>query len=111
MPIQPIDLQTLFMGMNQVGKDQASEKDSEALDRTNKAEQFIKKAEEQAKSTVQTEATDRGVERVKDGKKKYSGKEKAQEREEGESEDEEASGKADPEFKDPNLGHHIDISG
>jgi hypothetical protein len=111
MPIQPIDLQTLFMGMNQVGKDKASEKDTEALDSTNKAAQFIKKAEEQSKSTVQTDATERGVERVKDGRKKYSGKGKAQERGKEGVEDEATPEEGDAEFKDPNLGHHIDISG
>ena len=112
MAIQPIDLQTLFLQMNQVSKEQAAEKDAEAVSEATKAEAFIKKSEEDSTSVVQTSATEEGVERVKDGMNRPSPRSKKKAaKKEAEAEPEAADGDEDGIFKDPNLGHHIDISG
>ena len=108
MAIQPIDLQTLFLQMNQVSKDQAAGKDAEAVTLANQAEEFIKRTEEEATSVVQTDATEEGVERVKDGMKKSTARGKKKGTKGG---DEEVPEAEEEVVKDPNLGHHIDISG
>jgi hypothetical protein len=112
MPIQPIDLQTLFLQMNQVSKDQAAGKDAAAGAQANQAAEFIKRAEEESTSVVQSDATEEGVERVKDGTKRSTAREKKRGGKDVPDDGTETdSGVEEEVVKDPNLGHHIDISG
>lgn len=107
MPIKPIDLQTLFSQLNQVGKQQAAEKDGAALhaslhgavvkrieDEAAKAVQRPKDEQETAKSVDDKGGSRRGS--PGQGKKR-----------EGEPDEEPRT----ETITDPALGGHVDISG
>jgi hypothetical protein len=110
MPLKPIDLQTLFMQMNQVNKEKVAEKEGAIIQQSIQGAITAKKTEEKAQSVQQArEAGEGGMEAVKERKSSTK----------GEGGEREAKGEAPPEeakpavevIKDPALGSHIDISG
>ncbi len=112
MPIKPIDLQTLFMQMGQVNKQQAMEKDGitarQILQGTN-AEQ---KALQDSKSVHLTEDDEKQSGGVKNNeeKKSPSGEGDAQKKQ-GKDHDAKQPSDEKEVVKDPKLGGHIDITG
>jgi hypothetical protein len=108
MPIQPIDMQTLFMRLNQVGKEQAVEREAAHLAQTTAAQELIREAEQHARSVTQTGELPDGLDSVKDEERKRREKERRgrlkDEKEDTEPNDNEV-------FRDPLLGSRIDIVG
>jgi hypothetical protein len=107
MPIKPIDLQTLFVQLSQVGKQQAAEKDGALLHSTLHGA-LVKRMEDEAAKAVQRpkddQATTKSVSKDPGGKQGQPGSEKKREGEDREDEDAET-------ITDPALGGHVDISG
>jgi hypothetical protein len=109
MPIQPIDLQTLFVRLNQVGKDQAVQKEASQVAQSVQGSEIVKRSEEDTKTVNQSKRIDKGPEEISDEKEQSAGsgtgsesRKKDETREEGEKR---------PVFEDPDLGKKIDISG
>ena len=108
MPIQPIDLQTLFAHINQVGKDQAVLKEGLAAQQEAHAKELIKETIHQDESINKSTKTDEENQKINDEdktgnqNKKGAGKQKEKAPEEK---------KKINIFTDPDLGKNIDISG
>ncbi|RKX87035.1 MAG: hypothetical protein DRP57_00035 [Spirochaetes bacterium] len=106
MPLLPIDLQTLFAQMNQVGKEQAIQKNISPLHQSLQGNEIVKQTEEKDNSVNETKEVSDGVEKIKDKNAERKEKEssKGGKKEQGEN-------KKKGVFNDPDLGQHIDIVG
>jgi hypothetical protein len=109
MAIQPIDLQTLFLRMNQIGKEQGLMREIAAQHQSLQSSQFVKETEHKDHSVNQLEDMTEGSNKTdEDG----SG---GQRRKSGTAEEEEKKKQLKEKnqkfMQDPDLGHHIDISG
>ena len=104
MPILPIDLQTLFTQMNQVGKEQAIMKDGTAVHNSMQGMAEVKNTELKDNSVNESQDIGDGIEKLKDeAKKQEQGEQKKKEEHEKERE------QARQYFKDPDCGNNIDI--
>ncbi len=108
MPIQPIDLQVLFAHLSQVGKEQAVLKNAAVIQQAAQANEMVKKSEQQDHSINQTKELEDGPEKIHEDRKKQNEKRGAEGK--GEEKKQESSEKEDI-LRDPDLGHHIDITG
>lgn len=110
MPVNPIDLQTLYVHMHQHGKDQANSRQAVIHAQEVQAQKLIK--EDQNKINAVNEMAPADEENMGIQKDKHN------------PPDQEASGKKGPpdkdqeapppekeRFQDPQLGSHIDITG
>jgi hypothetical protein len=106
MPLLPIDLQTLFAQMNQVGREQAVQKNVAPQYQFVHGDEIAKKTEHDDNAVNETRQLGEGLEKIKD-EKKGRGKEQqtAQERKDAEAESKKEH------FEDPDLGHHVNIMG
>ncbi len=109
MSVQPIDLQTLFAHMNQVGKDQAVEKDAAAIQQSLQGSKLAKETEEKDHIINQTKELEDGPESIKEDKKRKKEKESNKKDKTGKGEDTEDKDVEDI-LSDPDLGANIDIS-
>jgi hypothetical protein len=107
MPIKPIDLQALFMQLNQVSREQFAAKDGVALQQSIQGALLVKKREDEAKAVKRPQAEeDAGRIRDRESEAPAGGGSEEKKSPEDTPKDEE------PEVvKDPNLGHRVDISG
>lgn len=109
MAIQPIDLQVLFSRLDQVGKEQAAQKDGQIHQQAVHGAEIARKAEQQDHSVNQTQEVEKdGVTQVKEEKKRRNpgrkdGEENPKDEEKGEPEKE--------ILREPHLGKNIDITG
>jgi hypothetical protein len=106
--IQPIDLQTLFMRLNQVGKEQAAQKEAAHVAQEAQGSEIAKRSQDQSHSVNETKDLEEGLEGVKDGEQ---GGEETEEGSEEQSQKDEADKAKRKVFQDPALGTKIDISG
>ncbi|MAG13892.1 MAG: hypothetical protein CMN78_04790 [Spirochaetales bacterium] len=121
MPIQPIDLQTLFMRLNQVGKEQAAQREAAHVAQTQQGSEIARRAEEQAHTVNETRDLEYGPEAVEDEEQKSKreskrggergGQREGQGEESKEQPAEQSHGTKKEIFKDPDLGTKIDIIG
>ncbi len=110
MPIQPIDLQTLFAHINQVGKDQAVLKEGLTTQQAAHANELIKEMKHQDESVNKSAKTDEDNQKIQDDQgNNDAGTSSDDSAKENEKEDEEK--KKINVFTDPDLGKNIDISG
>ncbi len=106
MSLQPIDLQTLFVRLQQVGQDQAAIKDAAAQAQSVAGQEIAQKSTQQITRVSETPELQNELESVKDNE------EREKEREEAKKRKKEDSSRDDSElFRDPDLGQNIDISG
>ncbi len=107
MPIKPIDLQTLFVQLSQVGKEQAAAKDG-ALLHANLHGTVVKRLEDEAAKAVQRPKDDQAATKSVngDGGSGAGSQGGERRREEKPAEDDEAE-----TISDPSLGGHVDITG
>ena len=105
MSIKPIDLQTLFVKMDEVSKQQSQIKGQSSLQQSNAARaQIAKELEQDHKVTEVPEENE--LSNVKDREERRGNENKKQKKPENKEEPEE------PEvLRDPDIGQHIDISG
>lgn len=106
MPIQPIDMQTLFMRLNQIGKEQAILREAAHLAQAQTAGELVRESETQAHSVNQTRELEEGLEGVNE--EEQGGEQRhAPEHERGRKK----PGTEREIFRDPDLGSNIDIVG
>lgn len=107
MPIKPIDLQTLFLQMNQVSKEQSAAKDGAVLQQSIQGAVLAKKREDEVRS-VQKPQADEGTGKIGDRESGAETGEESEGRKRGRNPEE----TDEPEVvKDPDLGRRIDIQG
>ena len=107
MPIQPIDVQTLFMRLSQVGKEQALQRESAHLAQTAQGKEMVREAEEQSKTVNENRDVEDGPEAVKDDQQQNREQSSGERKDKRSGEDEEGQ----DVFRDPDLGNSVDISG
>ena len=106
MSIRPLDLQTLFVKMANVGKDQALIQKSVENQQNREAHHLIK-AENERNSAVNKVEEDKALDSVKDEDKEKEQSENSSSRDKDGNE-----GDDKPKyFTDPKRGHNLDISG
>ena len=110
MALTPLDLQTLFIKMNDVNREQAHIKGAEAQEQALEAKRLVDQ-EIQKDSSVNPGARQEEMDnRIKEKEEQGGGEE--QEARDRKKKDEETEDKDNREFiKDPNLGQHIDLIG
>ncbi len=106
MSITPLDLQTLFVRLGEVGKEQNHLKEAVASQQAAGAKQ-IKENELKQDSSVNKAEEGREDKKIQDEEKEEQQKQKESEKEE----EKEGSAAKKNIFKDPEMGSHIDISG
>ncbi len=108
MPLLPIDLQTIFAQMNEVGRGEAAQRQAAPAAQALQASQIVKQAEERDNSVNESQQVSEGPEAVNE-EEQGGGRRKSAERERRQKKSDEK--KAEPKvFKDPDLGHHIDVT-
>jgi len=111
MAIAPIDLQAIFSQVDKVGKNQAAQKEGQALHQAIQGAQIERKNEEHIQQVNETQNTGEGIEKVKDrdheqhGQRHNSGGKHDERRKDEKTEETQA-----PVLRDPYLGKKIDIS-
>lgn len=106
MSIRPLDLQTLFIKMANVGKEQAQIQKSVENQQAREAGHIIKE-EKERDSAVNKVEEDKPADSVKD-----KNRDETNQHETGHREKEDKEGGDKPKyFTDPKLGHNLDISG
>lgn len=112
MSIQPIDLQTLFMKMNQVGKEKAQNAEHLVHQQIAQGEELEEKQRQAAKRVNESDGLQEGPEVIHDDdekERKEPGKGNDQDDDQGKPQT--SSGKKYEQLKDPHLGNKIDLSG
>ncbi|HOX91859.1 MAG TPA: hypothetical protein PLC54_02985 [Spirochaetales bacterium] len=107
MPIKPIDLQTLFMQLGQVGRQQAAEKQAPIIQQAMQGNEAARREAENSKTVhrVDEDKSGTGAIRTDDGGGSNTPAE-------GKHRDKEALPPPEREtIKDPDLGSHVDVSG
>ena len=107
MPIQPIDMQTLFMRLSQIGKEQAVQKEAAHLAQTLHGSELVRESEQQAHSVNLTRELEDGPDAIKEEEQRGGEQREAEEKERRASDDEDDA----DVFRDPDLGTNIDITG
>lgn len=109
--IRPVDLQTLFVNMDKVGKEHAQTRENVALAQAAEAKKLLEADDKATHAVIETKSTQEGGDEVKLQLHKDEvphGKSGKRKKKPDEPEDEPES---DNKWKDPELGSHIDISG
>jgi len=108
MPLLPIDLQTLFSQMNQVGKEQAVQRDAPPQAQSLQGSLLVQKTEQRDNDVNETQHQEEGPEQIKDRARRES----AGRRERGQRGKTPAKQAPRAEvFRDPELGRNIDVTG
>ncbi len=114
MPILPIDAQTLFSQIEQVGKEQATQRESTPQAQSLQGAELARQAEQADHSVNQTRRPDEGAEKVRDGKEGGGRrKDRTRKKRAGRPAGDAApvpEGEAE-RIADPDLGRHIDLLG
>jgi hypothetical protein len=114
--IRPLDLQTLFMNLDKIGKEQAVSKEAQAQAQANQVTKLQKEHDQNAHAVKKTNPTggaegETSVKVQADGHNPQ-GQEKPKPRAGSpEAEDGGKKEKQDTAWKDPELGKHVDLSG
>ena len=111
--IRPLDLQTLYMNLDKVGKEVSHSKEAEAQAQANQVQKMQKEHDQGAHAVGKTNPTtgaegDTSVKVQADGHNPQQGTPQRRAKKGGEVlEDEESE---EPAWKDPGLGKHVDLS-
>jgi hypothetical protein len=114
MPLLPIDLQTMFSQMSQIGREQAVQKEVPPQYQAVQAEQIVRRTEHDDKAVNQAREPEEGPERVKEQGRRRRRRGSPPER------GRKGGGPAPVEgqqperrqvFEDPALGHNVDLVG
>jgi hypothetical protein len=109
MAIQPIDLQVLFLRLNQIGKEQAALQSAQTQSQTVVGSEIAQRSEQQNRAVTENQTIEGGPERVHDDESNegQSGRFR-HEREQQQSEEEDEEQQV---FQDPDLGRNVDLQG
>ena len=109
MSLLPIDLQTMFSQMSQVGKEQAQAQQAAPAAQAQAASEVVRETAVRDNSVNATNEVAEGPDSVKNDE---SGEGQGRQGSRGRPAlHEEASQEEREVFTDPDLGHHVDISG
>jgi len=109
MSVSPLDLQTLYSNLKNVGQQHASERASELASQDKQADALVRKADERDHKVVETKDVETGAEKInEDEHNQRQGSGQNEKEQEQEAEEQSAKKKY---FEDPDIGSHIDISG
>jgi hypothetical protein len=117
MPLLPIDLQTMFSQMSQIGREQAVQKEVPPQHQAVQAEQLVRKSEHDDKSVNQAREPGQGPDKVREEagrRERRRGGSSRERRRAGfppAGERQESPRERPAEFDDPALGHHVDLEG
>ncbi len=108
MPVQPIDLQNMFLRLNQIGKEQADHREIVAQQQSAQNSEFVRETEHRDHSVNQSDDVSEGPRKADD-----EGAGKRQNEKQGSKSREKDKKSEDGQylFKDPDLGQNIDITG
>jgi len=108
MSIKPLDLQTMFVRLNEVSKEQSQNQQAAALQQNQEARKLVER-ELMQNSSVNPTKEDREVVKVEEREPESGRKEEGENPPApGEKEEEKKKQKV---VQDPDMGQHIDISG
>ena len=105
MSIRPIDLTTLFSQLNQAGKEQAVEKNQNALNQSQQQLFSVKQAEQNDQQINKTEKPEENMYNIGDEEKRNQGETEKKEGRKGSKDD-----KNKQYIIDPDLGHNLDVT-
>ena len=105
MPLLPIDLQTVFSQVNQVGRDQALQQQASPQAQAQAAAELVREAQAKDAQVNETRSAGEGAEPVKEREGRKGGRRRPRGREA------QPAPARRPVFSDPELGRHVDISG
>lgn len=113
--IRPLDLQTLYMNLDKVGKEQAQSKEALAQAQANQVQKLAKEHDQGQHAVGKTNPTsgaegETSVKVQSDGRPPDQG-ERRKPKPGAPSSDEAEPDKQDSAWKDPELGKHVDLSG
>lgn len=108
MPIKPIDLQTLFMQLGQVGRQQAAEREAPLIQQALQGNAAARKEAEEAKSVRRVDEDKSGAGAIRPDDEN-PGDTRGQEHRKDRRQEEAAAERET--IKDPDLGSHVDVSG
>jgi hypothetical protein len=112
MPINPLELQTNFMQITQVGKLQSSLKEVEEIKENQINTMIQKEGDKEAEDIPVTKDISEGLGKIKDKEKKNNLKNRAKKNQEVDEDiEEEIENKEEPDLKNPIIGQKIDIVG
>lgn len=112
MALQPIDLQTLFVRLGQIGKEQAALKESSVLEQEARGNEMAKRARLRDESVNQTNELEDESGKIREKEEgSTTGSHTGEGGGGGEKSEEEREKRAKNIFEDPALGKNIDISG
>lgn len=106
MAVQPIDLQVLFSRLNQIGRDQAVQRDAQIQAQAVAGSEIAERSEEGDHRVAELSTDEEGPENVTEDSEGGSGGGSRQHRKNEEKEESDRTF-----FSDPDLGQNVDISG
>ena len=114
--IRPIDLQTMYMNLDKVGKEQSVVKEQTQHQQTAQVERLHKEHDAQSHAVIKTpagaEAEGKEANTIRpDQQEKKSGRRTGKKKAVEVTEEDLSDEKNDNEWTDPQLGRHIDVSG
>jgi len=113
MPLLPIDLQTMFSQMSQIGREQAVQKEVPPQYQAVQAEQIVRKSEHDDKAVNQAREPGDGPEKIREERPRRRRRGGPRERR-GAAVQAPAEGPPRERrevFEDPALGHNVDLVG
>ncbi len=111
MSLKPIDLQNLFVRLNEISKQQAAQQEA-VLHAQQVAGQEIEQQTKMAdKRVAKTEETSDGPEKLHDDQTGGGARQAKKEHLRGDKEEDDEAAEEEDLFKDPDLGNRIDING
>jgi len=109
MPLLPIDLQTMFNQMGQVGREAAVQREVSTQYQFLQGNEIVRKTEQDDRAVGQARELGDGLEKVKDQRQRQ--RRRQAERKTGERASEREQEPEEGLFDDPDLGHHVDLVG
>ena len=115
MALLPIDLQTMFSQMTQIGREQAVQKEVPPQYQAVQAEQIVRKSEHDDKAVNQAREPEEGPEKVREEvprRRRRRGSPRERRRgSQGQTPGEGSAQERREVFEDPALGHNVDLVG
>jgi len=109
MPLLPIDLQTMFNQMSQVGREASVQREVSAQYQLLQGAEIVRKTEEDDHAVPQARELGEGLEKIREERQRRQRRQRSGE--EQERAGDKAENKGDSLFDDPDLGHHVDLVG
>ncbi len=109
MSVSPLDLQILYSNLKNIGQQHASERGAEIAQQDKLAEESARRADEDDHKVLKAKDVETGAKKIDEEEQNQQHHEP--EKDEKKKEDDEKSGSKKIFFEDPDIGHHIDISG